>query len=621
MPGILILLAPLLGHGALERLRRDPPRRFIIKVGYSCNNSCSFCHSAGLTHLGDLGTEEVFSRIDEALQLGAESILFSGGEPTIRSDLVELADHCRVRSVPFGLITNGRMLSYKPLLNKLLARGLEYAYVSLHGPEEVHDEITRVPGSFAQALKALQILDGIAGLDVTCNVVVVKQNLEHLKAVVNTTAGLRRTGLKFSNVEPRGRATEGDGVAPRPELAGQRVSEAMDFGIANGRPLARFAVDGFPHCLDPRFPSLQSDFFTHRVMGIREVDEEQFYPIDYANMSKPDACRGCLIGDGCRGSWSATWERFGTDFIKPVSGGVSNSFNYFPADAAETPPESRAIRLLDGEEEAVYVSDTGDFSDAEIRRIRDGLGQVYLQVDDAEFLDDFAGQLKKLQRVEATRASRDGRDDIMVFEAVEGDVFALAEGEVREVLEGVAGNTLDVGCGETRYGGLFDDKLQAGELAYFGVDPSPGQQVRELAGAGRITLLETGIESAPLQRAFFDWILVLRSHNHLVDLWTAYAKLVGSLKWGGRLLVVDNVAFGVVRETSIRDRVEAIPAGAGIEHLRNDTAAEAHRFLCRFPLRLEKRRDVTPATANQWLLLYRKVWPGGQLGQDTFKID
>ena len=633
MPGISILLAPLLGHGALERLRKDPPRRFIIKVGYSCNNSCSFCHSAGLTHLGDLETTEIFDRIDEALQLGAESILFSGGEPTMRSDLVELADQCRTRDVPFGLITNGRMLSYTPLLSKLLARGLEYAYVSLHGPQQIHDAITRVPGSFAQTFEALRILDGISGLDVTCNVVVVRPNVEHLKALVSTLSVLRSIGLKFSNVEPRGRAADGDAVTPRPESAAAAVSEAMSFGIANERPLARFGVDGFPHCLDDRFPSLQSDFYTHRIAGIREVDEEQFYPIDYANMSKPDACRGCLIGDGCRGSWSATWERFGTKFIKPVSGGVSNSFNYFPADAAKTAPDSRSIRVLSGEETTVYTTDTGDFSDAEVLRIRDALGQVYVQVDDAEFLDDFAGQLRKLRRTDTTRASGHGggpstpslrsvaQDDIVVFEEVGGDVFGEAEAEVRGVLERVGGTTLDVGCGETRYGGLFDDKLQAGELTYFGVDPSPGRQVRELAEEGRITLWETGIESAPLQRAFFDWILVLRSHNHLVDLWTAYARLVGSLKWGGLLLVVDNVAFGVVRQSSFKERVAAIPAGAGIEHLRNDSAAEAHRFLRSFPLRLEARRDVTPATANQWLLLYRKAWPNGQPGRDTFRID
>ena len=205
-------------------MRREPPRRFIIKAGQSCNNSCTFCHSAGLTHLGDLETEEVCRRIDEALELGAESVLFSGGEPSMRPDLVDLADHCRRRDVPFGLITNGRMLSYKPLLSKLLARGLEYTYVSLHGTEQVHDSITRAPGSFAQTMEALKVLDGISGLEVTCNVVVVKQNVDHLKAIVSSMTDLRRTSLKFSNVEPRGRAIDGEGVAPQPETAGQGIT-------------------------------------------------------------------------------------------------------------------------------------------------------------------------------------------------------------------------------------------------------------------------------------------------------------------------------------------------------------------------------------------------------------
>lgn len=581
-------------------------RRFIIKGGHPCNNACIFCHASDEPSALELETSQVLSRISEAQAMGATGILLSGGEPTIRKDLTQLAEACQQSGLEFGLITNGRMLSYRPLLKRLLRRGLRYVYMSLHGPEMVHDAITRAPGSFAQAWDAIRLLARIDGLQLTVNMVMVRQNLGYLLSVAQQLLPLPSVKVKFTYVEPKGSALFDPDTVPTPLRAAHALTAVMDAATQAGVPLSRFGVDGLPHCLDGRFQALQDDMFSHGICALREVSEDHFFPIDYANMSKPETCRGCLMGDSCRGSWSRTFEMFGGDFLKPVRGGIANSFNYFPA--FEPGSFERTVWTEWQGRLSPYVTDTADYSPARLGQIRDQLGQLYLQLDDQPMVNDFPGQLRKLQPV----AGNPGH-----FVAVDQNPFASSERYVRRILAGLKGRVLDVGCGQSRYDDLLTSKLESGEIQYVGIDPAPGENVRKLAESGRIDLRVLGLEDGQFSAGEFDWVLVLRSHNHLADLWTAYVRILAALRWGGRLLVVDNVSFGLVRPAVPEAAIKALPPGS-VEHLRDHDQDAAAAFLQRFPLVEVERATVGPTTANQWLLLYQKLWPGGQTGRDTY---
>jgi pyruvate-formate lyase-activating enzyme/SAM-dependent methyltransferase len=594
-----------------------PTRRAIVKLAYACNNGCVFCHSSDRKQLPGLTTEEAQARIEQARDIGAQSVLFSGGEPTLRRDLPELATTCRQLGMRFGLITNGRMLGYPPLVRRLLDSGLEYAYLSLHGPTEIHDRLVRVPGAFSQTLAGARLLAG-RGLHVTLAAVVVEDNLDSLPALADIAASLSDVRLKFTLVEPKGAALDG-AAHPDPVRAATAVGAALERAARLGIPAEHIGVDGFPHCLDPRFPSLQDDLHTHGVFAIREVDEQSFFPIDYANMIRPGPCRGCRLSDDCKGTWKGTISRFGDAWLRPLRGGISNSFNYFPMDEADPTEHIDSSRLLllrdpQGPEGiSWFMTDSGDFPSDELARIRDARGQVYLQIDDEPLVTDFPRQLRKLV------VHSSGGTLPPVRTPLDKDVFSQAEESVREILEQLSGNVLDVGCGDLRFLPLLERKLDAGDLRYTAVDPCPGPEVRRLARGGRITLIEQPVENLLFERGIFDHVLLLRSHNHLADPWTAYSLLLGALRWQGSLLVVDNVAFGLVRHSRLRSAVDAIPAACGFEHLRNDDSTAVADRLCRwFPLTTIRRTDVTPESANQWLLLFRKQWPSGGSGQDTY---
>ena len=99
--------------------------------------------------------------------------------------------------------------------------------------------------------------------------------------------------------------------------------------------------------------------------------------------------------------------------------------------------------------------------------------------------------------------------------------------------------------------------------------------------------------------ARFDHALVLRSWNHLRDPDRAAAAIVRALRPGGTLLVVDNVAFGLLRAAP----QEHGERSSDWEHYRNDDAARAHAVLSGLPSGAARAAGrVAPDSSNQWLL-------------------
>jgi SAM-dependent methyltransferase len=113
------------------------------------------------------------------------------------------------------------------------------------------------------------------------------------------------------------------------------------------------------------------------------------------------------------------------------------------------------------------------------------------------------------------------------------------------------------------------------------------------------------VESLDLAGERYDHILILRSYNHLEDPASVIRQLVAALRPGGSLLVVDNVAFALVRSLEQTRRGEQ---GRGaFEHYHNHSADEAHSLIQLDELDLSHSSEVAPSTSNQWFLHYEKA--------------
>lgn len=130
----------------------------------------------------ELSDRQVFELIDMFSELKVQSLIFIGGEPTLKSGLstyVAAAKSKGIREVT--VVTNGRLLSNPRFVDQLRGSGLDIFSVSIHSiNKEIHDTISGVP-SWSQTYEGiLNILE--AGGRCSVNIVAGKENYSTVTA-------------------------------------------------------------------------------------------------------------------------------------------------------------------------------------------------------------------------------------------------------------------------------------------------------------------------------------------------------------------------------------------------------------------------------------------------------
>ena len=113
---------------------------------WHCNQKCLHCYAAGQTEadVPELTTNEWKYIIDRLKNIGIPQITFTGGEPTMREDLVELIDHAQWFVT--RLNTNGVRLT-KELCDELMFASLDSVQITFYSiDEDVHNQLVGANG-------------------------------------------------------------------------------------------------------------------------------------------------------------------------------------------------------------------------------------------------------------------------------------------------------------------------------------------------------------------------------------------------------------------------------------------------------------------------------------------
>lgn len=155
----------------------------VWNVGQECNLKCLHCYSQSRQrhYSGELSTEEGKNLIRDLARFGCPVILFSGGEPLLRKDLLDLAHLAIERGMRAVISTNGTLITRR-LAEDLKKIGLSYVGVSLDGLEQNHDLFRGVPGAFAAALQGLRNCQE-AGIKVGLRFTIHRRNAMDIPAI------------------------------------------------------------------------------------------------------------------------------------------------------------------------------------------------------------------------------------------------------------------------------------------------------------------------------------------------------------------------------------------------------------------------------------------------------
>jgi radical SAM protein with 4Fe4S-binding SPASM domain len=162
------------------------PARMDLAVTYRCNLACPKCYVGDRKVDRELSAAE-WVRVFEVLwKAGIPQVVFTGGEPTMRDDIVELVG--QADEFVTGLVTNGTKLS--DLAQPLRDASLDYAQVTIESFDpKIHDRITCAEGSHAMTLAGIRKALGV-GLQIVTNTTLTKTNAASFGETIEWLHGL-----------------------------------------------------------------------------------------------------------------------------------------------------------------------------------------------------------------------------------------------------------------------------------------------------------------------------------------------------------------------------------------------------------------------------------------------
>jgi len=180
----------------------EPPMALLAELTHRCPLQCPYCSNP--LHLerpaGELNTAEWLRVIRQAAEIGCMQVHFSGGEPLVRPDVEKLVAGAVEAGLYTNLITSAVTLD-RERLQSLVDAGLEHVQVSFQDSTPPGgDRIAGYRNAHAKKISAAQRVRE-AGLPLTANFVVHRQNLHHLEDMLELAVSIGARRAEIANVQ------------------------------------------------------------------------------------------------------------------------------------------------------------------------------------------------------------------------------------------------------------------------------------------------------------------------------------------------------------------------------------------------------------------------------------
>jgi radical SAM protein with 4Fe4S-binding SPASM domain len=162
-----------------------------LDLTYRCNNNCRHCWlripKDSPERQEELTYEEIKKIVNDARKLGCRKWSISGGEPMLRPDFAEIFDFITKKCISYSLNTNGTLIT--PKIASLMKRKGSKMIAVYGATAEVHDHITRNPGSFEATMQGLSYMKE-AGASFVVQLIPMRDNYHQFREMVSLAESL-----------------------------------------------------------------------------------------------------------------------------------------------------------------------------------------------------------------------------------------------------------------------------------------------------------------------------------------------------------------------------------------------------------------------------------------------
>jgi len=182
-----------------------------------CNLNCLHCYSYSQrdSQSSELTTAQAKKLIRQLAEADCPVVLFSGGEPLLREDLLELLAEAAQLGLRCVISSNGTLID-SSAAQRLRDASVNYVGISLDGDQTVHDKFRAAKGSFKAAVEGIENCKK-AGLKTGLRFTITKTNSNQVRFIFDIAAstGVRR--ICFYHLVRTGRAQEMENQALNPD--------------------------------------------------------------------------------------------------------------------------------------------------------------------------------------------------------------------------------------------------------------------------------------------------------------------------------------------------------------------------------------------------------------------
>ena len=287
-----------------------------IKLGYNCNNNCQFCEQGDKRFYEKDSTTEEIKKLLKKESKKYDGVFLTGGEVTIREDVFEIIKFAKQCNYNVAIQSNGRMFSSMEFCYKMVEAGADTFTLSLHGSTpQMHDQLTRVPGSFLQTLRGIFNLKKL-DQKVFANTVITKINYKDLANTLKVTLGMGVDGslLSFMHINNLKDEKLIEEIVPRYKEIVPYIQDVL---------CEKIFVKSFPYCvLEEKYhkhilEKILPLSFIYEIYEKKKIKDYQKIRKDFIKV-KQDNCKMCKFYKTCYGPSSNYVNIFGFDEFVPI---------------------------------------------------------------------------------------------------------------------------------------------------------------------------------------------------------------------------------------------------------------------------------------------------------------
>ncbi|MFC1631812.1 radical SAM protein [Candidatus Omnitrophota bacterium] len=166
------------------------PVRVMFELTYRCNFRCAHCYiPLSYRRKAELSTSEVFSILDQLKEIGCFYLGFTGGEPFIREDILDILWYAKKNGFAIIIYSNGSLID-KGVVSELARLRPNKVDITIPAmSKRAWERITRLPGSHRKVFRAVDLLRN-KGINLGLKTCILKKNESEIKAIADFAAGL-----------------------------------------------------------------------------------------------------------------------------------------------------------------------------------------------------------------------------------------------------------------------------------------------------------------------------------------------------------------------------------------------------------------------------------------------